>query len=45
MIEKKRVDIDNMDEFLSIELDNGIYVGNPIVLPSFFECITSPDNL
>ena len=30
MIEKKRVDIDNMDEFLSIELDNGISVGDII---------------
>ena len=30
MIEKKRVDIDNMDEFLSIELDNGIFVGDVI---------------
>ena len=30
MIEKKRVDIDNIDEFLSIELDNGISVGDII---------------
>ena len=30
MIEKKRVDIDNMDEFLSIELDNGMSVGDII---------------
>jgi hypothetical protein len=30
MIEKKRVDIDNMDEFLSIELDKNISVGDII---------------
>ena len=30
MIEKKRVDIDNMDEFLSIELDKNIFVGDII---------------
>lgn len=30
MIKKKRVDIDNMNEFLSIELDNGISVGDII---------------
>ncbi len=30
MVKKKRVDIDNMDEFLSIELDNGIFVGDVI---------------
>lgn len=30
MIEKKRVDIDNIDEFLSIELDKNIFVGDII---------------
>lgn len=30
MIKKKRVDIDNMDEFLSIELDKNIFVGDII---------------
>jgi hypothetical protein len=32
MIEKKRVDIDNMDEFLSIELDKNISVGDIIYI-------------